>query len=109
MSLIHGQIARLVWPSIMAVSRGKVLALDAQRPGHFAWGPLLVSAGAPEGVSFVLRPILRLKSARSFFPNLSIEGGRVVLISEWGSANLEECLWDPSDPEAVQDCMLMRE
>ena len=109
MSLIHGQIARLAWPSIMAASRGKVLALDARRPGHFAWGPLLVSAGAPEGVSFVLRRILGLKSARSFFPNLSIEGGRVVLISEWGSANLEECLWDPSDPEAEQDCMLMRE
>ena len=33
----------------------------------------------------------------------------VVLISEWGSANLEECLWDSSDPEAQQDCMLMRE
>ena len=85
MSLIHGLIARL------------------------AWGPLLVSAGAPEGIGFVLRRILRLKSARDVFPNLFVEGGRVVLISEWGSANLEECLWDPSDPEAQQDCMLMRE
>ena len=40
---------------------------------------------------------------------MSIEGRQVVLISEWGSANLEECLWDSSDPEAQQDCMLMRE
>ena len=39
MSLIHEQIARLAWPSIMAASRGKVLTLDAQRPGNFAWGP----------------------------------------------------------------------
>ena len=109
MSLIHGLIARLAWPSIMAASRGKVATLDVRRPGHFAWGPLLVSAGAPEGIGFVLRRIFRLKSARDVFPNLSIEGGRVVLISEWGSANLEECLWDPSDPEAQQDCMLMRE
>ena len=109
MSLIHGQIARLAWPSIMAASRGKVLTLDAQRPGNFAWGPLLVSAGTPEGIGFVLRRIFRLQSARKFFPDLSIEDGRVVLISEWGSANLEECLWDPSDPDAEHDCMLMRE
>ena len=100
MSLIHGLIVRLAWPSIMAASRGKVATLDVRRPGHFAWGPLLVSAGAPEGIGFVLRRILRLKSARDVFPNLSVEGGRVVLISEWGSTNLEECLWDPSDPEA---------
>jgi len=109
MSLIHGQIARMAWPSIMAASRGKVLTLDASRPGHFAWGPLMVSAGTPEGVGFVLRRIFRLKSARSFFPNITIEGGRVGLTSGWGTANLEECLWDPSDPEAEQDCMLMRE
>lgn len=93
----------------MAASRGKVLTLDAQRPGHFAWGPLLVSAGTPEGIGFVLRRIFRLQSVRKFFPNLSIEDGRVVLISEWGSANLEECLWDPSDPDAENYCMLMRE
>jgi hypothetical protein len=92
MSLIHGQIARLAWPSIMATSRGKVLTLDVQRSGHFAWGPLLVSAGTPEGIGFALRRIFRLQSARKFFPNLSIEAGRVVLISEWGSANLKECL-----------------
>lgn len=109
MSLIHGQIARMAWPSIMAASRGKVLTLDASRPGHFAWGPLMISAGTPEGVGFVLRRMFRLKSARSFFPNITIEGGRVGLTSEWGTANLEECLWDPSDPEAEQDCMLMRE
>lgn len=109
MSLIHGQIARMAWPSIMAASRGKVLTLDASRPGHFAWGPLMISAGTPEGVGFVLRRMFRLKSARSFFPNITIEGGRVGLTSEWGAANLEECLWDPSDPEAEQDCMLMRE
>jgi len=108
MSLIHGQIARLAWPSIMAASRGKVLKLDAQRPGHFAWGPLLVSAGTPEGISFVLWRIFRLQSAQKFFPNLSIEDGRVVPISEWGSANLEECPWDPSDPDAENYCMLMR-
>jgi len=93
----------------MAASRGKVLTLDAQRPGHFAWGPLLVSAGTPEGIGFVLRRIFRLQSVRKFFPNLSIEDGRVVLISEWGSANLEEWLWDPSDPDAENYCMLMRE
>ena len=109
MSLIHGLIARLAWPSIMAASRGKVVTLDVRRPGHFAWWPLLVSAGAPEGIGFVLRRILRLKSARDVLPNMSIEGRQVVLISEWGSANLEECLWDSSDPEAQQDCMLMRE
>lgn len=109
MSLIQGQIARMAWPSIMAASRGKVLTLDASRPGHFAWGPLMISAGTPEGVGFVLRRMFRLKSARSFFPNITIEGGRVGLTSEWGAANLEECLWDPSDPEAEQDCMLMRE
>jgi len=109
MSLIHGLIARLAWPSIMAASRGKVVTLDVRRPGHFAWWPLLVSAGAPEGIGFVLRRILRLKSARDVLPNMSIEGRQVVLISEWGSANLVECLWDSSDPEAQQDCMLMRE
>ena len=75
MSLIYGLIARLAWPSIMAASRGKVATLDVRRPGHFAWGPLLVSAGAPEGTGFVLRRILRLKSARDVFPNLSIERG----------------------------------
>jgi len=92
MSLIQGQIARLAWPSIMAASRGKVLTLDAQSPAHFAWGLLLVSAGTPEGIGFVLRPIFRLQSARKFFPNLSIEDSRIVLISGWGSANFEECL-----------------
>jgi len=75
MSFIHGLIARLAWPSIMAASRGKVATLDVRRPGHFAWGPLLVSAGAPEGIGFVFRRIFRLKSARDVFPNLSIEGG----------------------------------
>ena len=30
MSPIHGQIARLAWPSLMAACRGKVLALDAR-------------------------------------------------------------------------------
>ena len=79
MSLIHGLIARLAWPSIMAASRGKVATLDVRRPGHFAWGPLLVSAGAPEGIGFVLRRILRLKSARDVFPNLSVEGGGLSL------------------------------
>ena len=93
----------------MAASRGKGLTLDAQRPGHFAWGPLLVSAGTPAGIGFVLRRIFRLQSVRKFFPNLSIEDGRVVLISEWGSAHLEEWLWDPSDPDAENYCMLMRE
>ena len=79
MFLIHGLIARLAWPSIMAASRGKVATLDVRRPGHFAWGPLLVSAGAPEGIGFVLRRILRLKSARDVFPNLSVEGGGLSL------------------------------
>ena len=79
MSLIHGLIARLAWPSIMAASRGKVVTLDVRRPGHFAWGPLLVSAGAPEGIGFVLRRILRLKSARDVFLNMSIEGGGLSL------------------------------
>ena len=60
MSLIHGQISRLAWPSILAASRGKVLMLDARRPGYFAWGPLLVSARTPEGIGFVLRRIFRL-------------------------------------------------
>ena len=60
MSLIHRQIARLAWPIIMAASRGKVLTLDARRPGYFAWGPLLVSARTPEGIGFVLRRIFRL-------------------------------------------------
>ena len=50
-----------------------------------------------------------MQSARSVFPNLSIEGGQVVLISEWGSANLKECLRYPSYPDAEQDCILMRE
>ena len=79
MSLIHGLIARLAWPSIMAASRGKVATLDVRRPGHFAWGPLLVSAGAPESIGLVLRRILRLKSARDVFPNLSVEGGGLSL------------------------------
>ena len=93
----------------MAASRGKVLALYAHRLVHFVWAPLMLSAGTPEGIGFVLRRIFRLQSVRKFFPNLSIEDGRVVLISEWGSANLEEWLWDPSDPDAENYCMLMRE
>lgn len=71
-------------------------------------GPLLVFAGTQEGIGFALRRIFRLQSARNCFPNLSIEDGRVVLISEWGSANLEECLWDPSDLDAENYCMLIR-
>ena len=71
-------------------------------------GPLLVFSGTQEGIGFALRRIFRLQSARNCFPNLSIEDGRVVLISEWGSANLEECLWDPSDLDAENYCMLIR-
>ena len=80
MSLIHGQIARLAWRSIMAASRGKVLTLYARRSVHFVWAPLMFSAGTLEGIGFVLWRILRLQSAQSFLPSLSIQDGWVVLI-----------------------------
>ena len=63
MSLIHGQIARLAWPRIMAASGGKVLTLYAHRLVHFVWAPLMLSAGTLEGISFVLWRTLRLQSA----------------------------------------------
>ena len=63
MSLIHGQIARLAWRSIMAASRGKVLTLYAHRLVHFAWARLMLSPGALEGISFALWRTLRLQLA----------------------------------------------
>ena len=58
MSLIHGLDCAIGLAKHHGCqSREGVGALTRGAQAHFAWGPLLVSAGAPEGVSFVLRRI----------------------------------------------------
>lgn len=108
MSLIQGQIARLGCPSIMAASTGKVLTLDAQRLGHFAWSPLLVSAKTLEGIGTFYGASSDCNQHGISFPIYRSWTGE-LFSSSYGALRIwRNASGGSSEPDAEQNYILLR-
>ena len=108
MSLIHGQIARLAWRSIMAASRGKVLTLYARRSVHFVWAPLMFSAGTLEGIGLFYGVSYDCNQRRVSFPvyRSKTDG---LFSSSYGALRIwRNASGGASEPDAEQDYILLR-
>jgi hypothetical protein len=70
---IHGRLAQIIWPTVMAESDGYFARLNSYDRAAFTFGCYQAAAHTPdENLIVLFRTLLALPSAASFFPDLTL-------------------------------------
>lgn len=71
--------APFIWPTVMGESNGQQVVINAWDRAHFAWGFYQLAAHTPDdNLILLMRELVRLPSAKTYFPDLSVVGGRLA-------------------------------
>jgi hypothetical protein len=70
---IHGRLAQIIWPTVMAESNGYFARLNSYDRAAFTFGCYQAAAHTPdENLIVLFRALLALPSATRFFPDLTL-------------------------------------
>ncbi len=85
-----GAWAHFIWPSVMGESNGRYLSINAWDRAHFTWGFYQLAAHTPnDNLILLMRKLLELPSAKRYFPDLILDGGKVARLTASGAKSLE--------------------
>jgi len=86
-----GAWAHFMYPTVMAESRGRHLTFNSYDRAHFTWGFYQLAAHtANDNLILLMRELLSLSSASTYFPDLTLEDGKVHQVTDGGLKNLEK-------------------
>lgn len=85
-----GAWAHFMWPSVIAESNGRYISINAWDRAHFTWGFYQLAAHTPrDNLILLMRELVKLPSARRFFPDLTLVDGKVAQVTSTGTVSLE--------------------
>jgi hypothetical protein len=85
-----GAWAHFMWPSVIAESNGRYISINAWDRAHFTWGFYQLAAHTPsDNLILLMRELVKLPSARRFFPDLTLVDGKIAQVTDTGPVSLE--------------------
>lgn len=85
-----GLWSHFMWPSVIAESNGRYISINAWDRAQFTWGFYQLAAHTPrDNLILLMRELVKLESAKRYFPDLTLLGGKVARITEAGPVSLE--------------------
>lgn len=85
-----GLWAHFIWPTVMGESNGRHITINSYDRAHFTWGFYQLAAHTPkDNLILLMRELLTLENASSYFPDLTLVNGRVHQITPEGNVDLE--------------------
>jgi len=86
----NGAWSHFIYPTVMAESGGRHLVINAWDRAHFTWGFYQLAAHtARDNLILLMRELVALPSAKRYFPDLLLVGGKVARRTSNGTVNLE--------------------
>lgn len=85
-----GAWAHFMWPSVIAESNGRYISINAWDRAHFTWGFYQLAAHTPgDNLILLMRELVKLPSAKRFFPDLTLVDGVLCRVTDAGTVSLE--------------------
>jgi peptidoglycan hydrolase-like protein with peptidoglycan-binding domain len=85
-----GAWAHFIWPTAMGESNARHITINSYDRAHFTWGFFQLAAHTPkDNLILLMRELLGLPGAGSYFPDLKLINGRVHQSTSTGDVDLE--------------------
>ncbi len=95
-----GLWAHFIWPTVMAEGGGQHLVINTWDRAHFTWGFYQLAAHtADANLILLMRELLKLPTAKFYFPDLVLQNGKVAKLTQSGPRSLESPVWSEEHRE----------
>lgn len=96
----NGLWAHFVWPTVMAEGAGQHLVVNCYDRAAFTWGFYQLAAHtADDNLILLMRELLKLPTAKFYFPDLALVDGKVAKVTPGGTVSLERAVWSSAHRE----------